>query len=286
MTNLTRNRPEPPPAWDKVVGDLHPLIGLFAPVEYLGNWWVWLWRRSAGVRTLIEFVGAAVLVAGVYGLYYELEDRKVDRAVRVATLFAQIAQVHALPNGEGLTALKPSVEALAKEGVPISNIDLSEAQLFNLDLSGADLLDANLSGANLMGANLSGADLGWANLNMAELYKADLSGANLFGANLTGANLARANLSEANLGWANLSGAELLEANFTGVVLVKTDLSGADFRDVILNRAEFAGANLSGAKNLSQGQLALTKAGPPPKSLPEGLTWPFFKKDGKWVKKD
>ncbi len=121
---------------------------------------------------IIEFVG--VLVAIVVVLVDFLIDRPTDRAVRVATLFAQIAQVHAMPDGAGLTALAPSVEALAQEEVSMTQINLSGAILRRLRLSGAililaDLSDANLYGTDLIGANLYGADLTNAVLSDANL---------------------------------------------------------------------------------------------------------------------
>ncbi|MDP7097611.1 MAG: pentapeptide repeat-containing protein [Rhodospirillales bacterium] len=128
---------------------------------------------------IIEFIGVLVAIGVV--LFDFLSVRPIDRAVRVATLFAQIAQVHALPGGAGLQALTPSVEALAKEKVSMAGINLSGANLVVADLSGAILPGADLSGTNLYRANLSGADLSDANLKGADLRSADLSGADLSG---------------------------------------------------------------------------------------------------------
>ena len=106
---------------------------------------------------IIEFIGVLVAIGVV--LFDFLSVRPIDRAVRVATLFAQIAQVHALPGGAGLQALTPSVEALAKEKVSMAGINLSGANLVVADLSGAILPGADLSGAYLSGTNLSGTNL-------------------------------------------------------------------------------------------------------------------------------
>jgi len=49
--------------------------------------------------------------------------------------------------------------------------------------------------------------------------------------------------------------------------------------------ADLSGANLNRAQNLTQDQLASVKPTHPPTNLPDGLTWPFVKEDGTWVKK-
>ena len=68
----------------------------------------------------------------------------------------------------------------------------------------------------------------------------------------------------------------LIEANLSGAVL-----SGADLRD-----ADLRGAHVRGVRNLTQTQLEGVQPTPPPKFLPDGLTWPFVEKGGKWVKKE
>jgi hypothetical protein len=192
---------------------------------------------------IIEFIGVLVAIGVV--LFDFLSVRPIDRAVRVATLFAQIAQVHALPGGAGLQALTPSVEALAKEKVSMAGINLSGANLVVADLSGAILPGADLSGTNLYRANLSGADL---------------SDANLYRANLSGADLSDANLKGADLRSADLSGADL-----SGLLLLRTaGLFGADLVAVTMI-----------ARRLEQSQLDEACADPerPPRNLPDGLVW-------------
>jgi hypothetical protein len=202
---------------------------------------------------IIEFIGVLVAIGVV--LFDFLSVRPIDRAVRVATLFAQIAQVHALPGGAGLQALTPSVEALAKEKVSMAGINLSGANLVVADLSGAIL-----SGAILPGADLSGADLSGTNLYRANLSGADLSDANLYRANLSGADLSDANLKGADLRSADLSGADL-----SGLLLLRTaGLFGADLVAVTMI-----------ARRLEQSQLDEACADPerPPRNLPDGLVW-------------
>lgn len=149
--------------------------------------------------------------------------------------------------------------------------DLTAADLNGADLSGAKLSAAKLSGAKLMRADLSGGVLNDADLSGGYLLHADLSNAGLYHADLSGAYLNSANLSGADFWSANLSGAFLSGANLLNADLVGTDLSGA---------------NLQGAKNLTQDQLESALAAPPPKSLPDGLTWPFVKKGGTWMRKE
>ncbi len=134
------SRPEWPSDWERQA----VVLEMLAPLEYGARWCFHIFKISALVRFIIEVGIAAALFAGVWGLFEEFEERKIDRGVRVATLFAQIAQTHALPDKKGLIALKPSVEALAREGVSMPRIVLSEASLQEADLSMADLSEANL----------------------------------------------------------------------------------------------------------------------------------------------
>lgn len=113
---------------------------------------------------------------------------------------------------------------------------------------------------------------------------ADLTDAYLLNANLSGAVLRSADFSGADLRFVNLSRAVLVKANLSRAVLLYANLSGADLRFADFSGADLANANLSAAKKrLRQNQLEAALPTPPPKSLPDGLTWPFVEKDGKWV---
>ena len=139
------------------------------------------------------------------------------------------------------STMRQLVEKAVKEGVRLSDTDLS-----GINLSGANLRGANLSRANLEYSQLSSANLSGALLTGADLHRADLSGANLNGvfnmANFSNSNLNGANLFEANLFRANLKGAYLIGANLAGANLLRADFSDAD-----LTRANLSGANLSDA---------------------------------------
>ena len=146
------------------------------------------WFNSVALfRLLIRAFTVVVLLVTLWAIYDEFQQRKMDRGVRVATLFAQIAEVHALPAGRGLRALKPSVEGLAREGVRMWDIDLSRAVLTGAKLSGADLSGADLSYADLIDAELDGATLSHAKLVGAKLLSANLTDAKIFEADISGA---------------------------------------------------------------------------------------------------
>ncbi len=87
---------------------------------------------------------------------------------------------------------------------------------------------------------LSDADLSRADLTRADLFRANLSHADLTGADLSHADLFDANLSHANLSHANLISADLSRA----------DLSGANFSDAVLHETVFGNTHLSKAKGL------------------------------------
>ncbi len=138
-------------------------------VSHISDWRAKEWIKAVEVSAVV--VAVAVLV-----VHFQI-DRQKDRAIRVATLYAQMAQIHALANEEGLRALRPTVLALVGEGISVSNQDLTSVDLSRADLRMAVLRQTDLSNANLFGANLSGADLGGALLADANLSGADFTGA-------------------------------------------------------------------------------------------------------------
>ena len=287
-------RPCWPRDWHK--GNLFKSLAydIFAIFEYATGWFYYLFGTMASFRFLLQFSAVLLFAMGVYGVTIDIEKRQIDRGVREATLFAMIARTHALPEGKGSRALKPSVEALARDGVAMKEIDLSGADLrganlagANLrraDLSGAVLVEADLSGADLRGAKLSGAVFIRAILTDADLCEADLTGADLVGADFEGAFMENVNLTEAELLVANFSNAQLAgaivtSANATYSNFAGADLSGASFRDTELQGAVFDGADLGGTRliqsyDLSDSQIELACASPnDPPILPNHLEW-------------
>ena len=94
-----------------------------------------------------------------------------------------------------------------------------------------------------------------------------IEGLSLAGLDLTGINLERANLRH---------------TYFTDSTLTGANLTGADLTDAILTRAD-----LTGVEGLTQNMLNSAQPLPPPKTLPDGLIWPFEKnaETGKWERK-
>ena len=270
------------------------VITIFDGLEYILCWFYYLASHVASFRFLLHFSAVMLFAIGIYGVTIDIEKRQIDRGVREATLFAMIARTHALPDGKGARALKPSVEALARDGVAMEEINLSGADLRGAKLAGADfnradlsdaiLVEADLSGADLRGANLRGAVFIRANLTDADLCEADLSEADLVGAvfhdaymervNLEGAELLVANFSEAHLAGAMVTSANGAYANFAGA-----DLSNANFNDTELQGALFDGADIGGARlsqshDLSDSQIERACASPDaPPVLPEHVEW-------------
>ena len=198
-----------------------------------------------------------------------------------------------------LGAMKPIVEVLVRDGVPMSSFDLTGAILNEANLRKADftttmlkhalLLRTDLSDAVLDRANICNSDLRGANLSNATLFRTGLSYALLTRANLSSANLNAAYLNETNLQHADfnaakligadfrkarlmealLTDADLTDANLTGADLRKADLSGA-----VMNNADLTNADFRGAIGLTQSQLQTTCAAPTdPPQLPQLLTW-------------
>ena len=269
-------------------------IGIFYSFEYILCWFYYLVSHVASIRFFLQFSAVMLFAIGVYGVTIDIEKRQIDRGVREATLFAMIARTHALPDGKGARALKPSVEALARDGVPMEEINLSGADLQGAKLAGANLRRANLENVVFIEADLSGADLRGARLNGAVFIRANLTDADLCEADLREADLVGAVFHDAYMEKVNLEGAELLVANFSnahlaGAIVTSAngaysnfagaDLTNANFSDTELQGAHFAGANLGGARlsqsyDLSDTQIeeACAPSDTPP-ILPEHLVW-------------
>ena len=287
-------RPVWPRNWRKDHVVRSALSAIFYAFEYVTGWFYYLFGSVASFRFFLQLSAVMLFAMGVYGVTIDMEKRQIDRGVREATLLAMIARTHALPDQMGLKALKPSVEALARDGVAMEEIDLSGADLSGANLAGANFRRANLRNAIFVEANLSGADLRNANLSGAVFIRANLTDADLCEADLTGADLAGAVFELAFLENANLSGAELLVADFSnarlhGAILTAAngaysnfagaDISAANFRDTELQGAVFDGANLGSTRlsqsyNLSDTQVdaACAPADAPP-LLPDHIEW-------------
>ncbi len=183
------------------------------------------------------------------------------------------AAAKAVGNCQGFLSGKGRLMRIEDDRRPdLTGAKLTEAHLEYAHLEGVDLRDADLEGAHLRGAKLARADLRDARLEGVDLFVAHLEGAKLFGANLTRAKLFHANLTDAHLEGANLTRANLNNANLRGAYLNGANLNGADL----------AGTDLEGAIGLKQEMLDSARPSPPPKSRPEGLSWPFERGDDDW----
>lgn len=118
------------------------------------------------------------------------------------------------------------------EGMPLTGVDLSDA-----DLSGMGLIKSDLSKANLQRANLFCAWLAETNFQEADLRDADLGGASAIEANLSGADLSNSRLDYADLWGSNLDRAKLVGADLRIARLFRADLRSADLRNANLEQA-------------------------------------------------
>ncbi len=205
--------------------------------------------RGGALRMLEEFIRS-------HGSIVETDAAKTQTEAKVAPLVHIAVRTVAekeLPDGLMFDLHKINLAYAALAHAHLSRADLSRA---DLSLSRADLSRADLTDAKLIRADLTDADLTDAKLTDAKLTHADLTYAKLIRAHLFGADLIRADLSRADLMDAKLPAAKLGAADLTGA-----DLTGADFW---------------GAKRLTQEQLDAASQrpyGPPPRNLPDGLTW-------------
>jgi uncharacterized protein YjbI with pentapeptide repeats len=239
-----RQRPGPWKVWR---GDVARWKRPFLFFDWVCEWAVYHLRRWAFIE-LLELGGRLFILVSVVS--FALNYRDVQQSQRKAKHY-QAWQVINLASGKpGSGGRGDALKDLVEDGVPLNNIDLTNAILGYVNLTGASLGDANLTNADLSGANLTGAYLGGVNLTGASLGGANLTGASLGHANLTGAYLGGANLKDAFLWGANLKGANLKGANLKGADLWGADLKGADLWGADLKRVqELDCTNLMTAKN-------------------------------------
>ncbi len=267
--NVGKTRPVTPIQQQKKLFDRG-----FAWADWLASWFYFGFNNVASVRIAVEGVAVFALVITIIGIFGEIEQRKVDRGVRVATLYAQIAQLRAIPDGKRSKALAASVETLARDGVPMSNLVLSEAEIRVANLRNAYLISADLRNADFCMTDFSSADLRRANLSAANFRGTILENANFNGADLRKTDLRKAIVARPNtrhpypprmLCEAGNRSLDLLarndiyfrstkankasfrNANLHGAWLIEAKLRDADFQDAVLTEAHLTATNLRGA---------------------------------------
>ena len=143
-TKPGETRPNWPRSWRRKNSFKTSIAVILYGFEYATGWYYYLYGNIASFRFLLQMSAVMLFAFGIYGVTMDIERRQIDRGVREATLFAMIARADALPEGKGARALKSGVEALARDGVAMKEIDLSGADLRGAILAGADLRRANL----------------------------------------------------------------------------------------------------------------------------------------------
>ncbi len=232
--------PIKPPPWNKFYQDKPYRYLLF--FEWAAEWILYFFERFASIKLIVNGVVAISILVGIILFYLDLNDRKMERAARRATMLGTIAQVAALDkSSKEQSRVVPIVETLVKQKMDLSS----------LPLPGANLRKAELKEAKLNKANFRYSDLGWANLQGANLSEAiiseaDLSSTNFFKAKLHKTSLVQSNLYLANFEKAELQDASLSEARLIGTNLQKTNLDSASFWNADLTDAKLIGANLKG----------------------------------------
>jgi len=178
-----------------------------------------------------------------------------------------------LASGGPVNLTRRRLNGLDLSGLDLSGANLRAARMNNTSLKGANLRGANLDQAWMMGANLVGADLAGASLFQTQVIGADLRDANLTGAR-TAADFSRSDLSRANFSGADFSAdmqnqsmglmrgvlhkIKAEDADFSGANFMRADLEFANLRranftdanlmGTTLGGADFTGANVDGAR--------------------------------------
>lgn len=129
-------------------------------------------------------------------------------------------------------------DAPAAPRVNWNNCFFEGVKLTQLDLTGANMSNASLTGADMRGTSLEGARLDYSNLANSQLQQADLRNAHMVGTILRNGNFVGANFSNVNLRYAIFQGANLTGANFTNADLTHVVFNGAIFSKTIFDGAK------------------------------------------------
>ncbi len=137
--------------------------------------------RRSKPKLFLEIAAAVAVIAGVAGLWVDLDARKEERIalreerterwqMRVDEAWHVIAQS---PVAQGNIGQREALHFLHISnqditGIGVRGVNLSRINLSGANISGADFSNADLSGANVTGADLSGADLSGADLSKAK----------------------------------------------------------------------------------------------------------------------
>ena len=141
------------------------------------------------------------------------------------------------------------------EEVPVGSYEqriLTLGEVRQILAANKDFRRKNLAGLPLRELDFSDANLTGANLENTDLYRADFSRANLYRANIKGASLEMANFSKANMKGANLSRSSLFLTNMQGsnlesAVMRSCYAAGVKLQKANLKNADMKGSNLAGA---------------------------------------
>jgi BTB/POZ domain-containing protein KCTD9 len=170
---------------------------------------VLLLRTPKSVPIFAVLIAAAPIMMEV-GKYILAKQQQTKQSHYQAWQIINSAKV-----SEGSSAGRiDALQDLAKDGVDLAKLDVTNAHLGGIKLPKAKLNNANFNNANLNNANLNNANLNNANLNNAKLNGANLIYADLRGANFKGADLKNANIGDAKLyGAINIKPEQIKKAN-------------------------------------------------------------------------
>jgi len=155
----------------------------------------------------------------------------LKRSILVVLITAGAAPLALAPSGAQAACTDPAAPGVVWQRCmmderPLSNVDLTGANLRDARLGRADLSDSLLVEVDARRAKFVTATLKRTRFDGARLVEADFTKADLTGASFKGADLRRARLFRAIARDADFSGARM-----EGADLLNADLSGATWSD-------------------------------------------------------
>ena len=255
--------------WSKVVDDCGKIL---APIEWVSRKLFYLYSKYMFLHLFLAIAGGMAILVAVL----DIADRKQDRLIRDINLFVQIkGEAH----GEAVASALLNLihQGMNPATIPLSKVNLQEANLSGINLRNAYIRDSELKGIDLSNSNLDGVvfdksflneanlsgstlvrskffdsktayiklsqtDLTKAQLDIAFMFGADLSNAKLVNASLFGTIFANATLVNIDATDADMTRANFKDANLTNAILINSNLSGADFTNATLDNANVSGA--------------------------------------------
>lgn len=197
------------------------LLSLLSRIEHNLEWLNESMSKM-DIFPVLEYLSKLSIIVALIVFIIEIPERSQQRETEQKRANYEAWRVILASEGKPASGGRiDALEDLNKQGIPLTNTNLSGAFLSEIKLPKARLDGAQLYETRLNRANLQKATLTNAKLQNAALIDANLKGANLSNVDLSNAVLSRADLTQTVLKDANLDKADLRDTKGLTILQIK-----------------------------------------------------------------